>query len=103
MSRIYDKPIIIQKINEVTEEWDDVFKLHACINKTKNDDEYLNGGAIQSKKNLTFEVRYFAGLEPISLNLQHYRLVYQGVAYNLEDYDDYMLRHKTVKLLGVSY
>lgn len=103
MNRPFDRPIIIQKTNEATELWEDVFKVHASINKAKTDNEYLNAGAIQAKKNLTFEVRYFADLEDISLNLQSYRIVYQGVPYNIEDYDDFMLKHKTVKLLGVSY
>ena len=103
MSRPYDKPISIQKINELTEDWEDVFKVHASINKAKSDNEYLNAGAIRGKKNLTFEVRYFSGLEDISLNLQSYRIIYQDVPYDIKDYDDYMLKHKTVKLLGVSY
>lgn len=105
MSRIYDKPIIIEKIDELTEKWQPVFDkpLHAHINKTKSDNEYLNAGAIQAKKNRTFEVRYFKALEAIENNLQRYRVIYEGVPYNIEDYDDYMDEHKTVKLLGVSY
>lgn len=103
MSRPYDRPILIQKINELTEAWEDVFKVHASINKAKSDDEYLNAGAIQGKKNLIFEIRYFADLEDISLNIQSYRVVYQGVPYDIKDYDDYMLKHKTVKILAVSY
>lgn len=105
MSRIYDKPISIQRINETTETWEDVFDkpLHAKINKAKSDNEYLNAGAIRTKKNLTFEVRYFADLEDIDINLQSYRIVYQGIPYNIVDYDDFMLKHETVKFLGVSY
>ena len=103
MSRPYDRPISIQKINEVTETWEDVFKVHASINKAKSDDEYLSAGAGQGKRNLTFEMRYFKDLEVISLNTQLYRIVYQGVPYDIKDYDDYMLKHKTVKILGVSY
>lgn len=103
MSTPFDRPITIQKIDELTEDWADVYKVHARINKAKSDNEYLNAGAIQAKKTLTFEVRYFTKLEDISLNLQDYRIVYQGVPYNIEDYDDFMLKHKTVKLLGVSY
>lgn len=103
MSRPFDKPIVIQKINETTEQWEDVFRVHASINKAKSDDEYLNAGAIQGKKNLTFEIRYFADLEDISLNKQSYRVVYQGVPYDVKDYDDFMLQHKTVKLVAVSY
>ena len=103
MSTPFDRPITIQKLDESTENWIDTYKVHARINKAKTDNEYLNAGAIRSKKNLTFEVRYFAKLEDISLNLQLYRIVYRGVPYNIEDYDDFMLKHKTVKLLGVSY
>ena len=103
MSKPYDKPITIQKIDESTETWADVFHLHATINKSKTGSEYLNAGAIQSKQTLTFEVRYFKELEAIDLNRQLYRIVYRGVQYDIKDYDDFMLEHKTVKLLGVSY
>lgn len=103
MARLFDRPIAIQKINEVTEEWEDVFKVHASINKAKSDDEYLSGGAGQGKRNLTFEVRFFKALEAISYNTQLYRVLYQGVPFNIKDYDDFMLQHKTVKILGVSY
>jgi SPP1 family predicted phage head-tail adaptor len=103
MSQPFDKPITIQKIDELTEEWLDVFNIHSRINKSKTDNEYLNAGAVQNKKNLTFEVRYFKALEDIDLNKQCYRVVYQGLPFNIVDYDDFMLEHKTVKLMGVSY
>lgn len=98
----YDRPITIQRINE-SEDWIDAFHVHAKINKTKSDNEYLNGGAIQGKRTLTFEVRYFKNLEDISFNTQLYRIVYLGEPFDIVDYDDYMLKHKTVKLAGVSY
>lgn len=103
MSRLFDRPISIQRINETTERWEDAYEVHAFINKAKADDQYLSAGSTRSKKNLTFEVRYFSDLEDISFNLQAYRIVYQGVPFSIENYDDYMLAHKTVKLLGVSY
>lgn len=103
MSKTYDRPIIIQKIKgESMEEWEDVFKIHASINKAKANDEYLNGGAIQQRISLVFEVRYFADLEDISFDTQSYRVLYRGVVFNIEDYDDFMMQHKTVKLLGIS-
>lgn len=103
MSKLFDRPITIQKINELTEDWDDVYKVHASINKAKANSEYLNAGAIQGKVNLVFEVRFFKNLEAISCDMQSYRVVYNGTPYNIIDYDDYKLLHKTVKLLGVSY
>lgn len=103
MSNPFDKAITIQKRDEVTERWVTLFSPHARINKGKSDDEYLNAGGIQGKRTLVFEVRYFKALEDISYNTSLYRIVYQGVPYDVRDYDDFMLGHKTVKLLGVSY
>lgn len=103
MRNVYDRPISIQRINETTEEWETLYTVHSSINKAKTDDKYLSGGAIQGKRNLVFEIRYFSALEDISLNLSLYRIIYNNVPYDINDFDDYMLQHRTVKLLGVSY
>lgn len=103
MANTYDRPITIQVQNKKTELWEDLFKVHAKINKASNDNAYLGSGASQSKRSLTFQIRYFSGLEAVDLNRQYYRILYQGEPYNIEDYDDYMLKHKDVKILGVSY
>ena len=99
---VYDKPIIIQKINEDTEEWEDLFTLHAKVNKSGGS-EYLNAGANQSRSTRVFEIRYFRDLEDIDDNRGIYRIIYRDRTYNITDYDDYQEQHKTVKLLGVSY
>lgn len=98
---MYDKPIVIQKIDEVTEEWAPLFNLHAKINKSGGG-EYLKGGSERSTAKLVFEVRYFKALEDIFLNTSFYRIIYRNNIFNIEDYDDFMEQHKTVKLLGVS-
>ena len=103
MGKVFDRPIIIQKRDEKTELWKDEFVLHARINKAKSDNEYLGSGAVRDAENLTFEVRYFKALEDIARNQSMYQIVYQGYPYNIKGYDDFMLEHKTVKLLGVSY
>ena len=103
MAKTFDRPITIQKCDEMTETWVDAFKLHACINKSKSDSEYLSAGAIQGKRSLVFEGRYFKDLVTIANNLQYYRIIYEGIPYDIQDYDDFMMMHKTVKLLGVSY
>lgn len=101
----YDKPIEIQKLNELTEEWEPIERgrVHASINKTKADNKYSNAGAIRGKKSLTFKIRYFKELEDISLNLQCYRILYKGVPYSMEDYDDFKEQHREVSIMGVSY
>ena len=98
---IFDKPIVIQKINEESENWENEYLLHARVNKTGGS-EYLGAGANQSKSTKTFEVRYFPDLELIDEDRGSYRIVYRDRYYNITDYDDYLEQHKTVKLLGVS-
>lgn len=98
----YDKPILIQKIND-EEEWEDLFTLHANINKPQRDNKYQNAGAIQDHRSLRFSVRYFRDLEDISYNPQLYRILYNNIPFSIEDYDDYMLQHKSVTMIGVSY
>ncbi len=99
----FDKPITIQKIDESTEQWSDLYNIHARINKSKPNNEYLSSGAIQGKRSLVFEIRYFKAIEDVSFNLSTYRIVYQGIPYDINDYDDFMESHKIVKLVGVSY
>lgn len=98
----FDKPIILEKMDPKTEKWDVFAKLHARVNKTGSS-EYIGAGATQSQNTLTFEVRYFRSLEEIRLNTQLYRLFYRGHRYNIVDYDDFMEKHQTIKLVGVSY
>lgn len=98
----FDKPIIIQKIDDTTERWTDAYRLHASVNKSGGS-EYLNAGANQSKANLVFEVRYFEHIEDINFNRGRYRIVYRGHNFNITDYDDFLEKHQTVKLLGTSY
>lgn len=98
----YDRPIVIQKIDEDTEVWSDLWFLHARINKTTGS-EFVEAGAIQSQTTKTFELRYFAGLEDVDFNRGLYRIVYRGYNFNIVDYDDYMEKHRTVRLKGISY
>lgn len=98
----YDKPITIQKIDEVTELWSDLWNLHARINKTTGS-EFVEGGATQSQATKTFELRYFEDLADVDYNRGLYRIVYRGHSFNIVDYDDYMEAHQVVKLKAVSY
>lgn len=102
MAKVYNRPLTIQRINETTELWEDLYSVHASVNKASDDNEYLNAGAIQAKRRLVFEIRYFADLEAIAFNTQLYRVVFGGIPYNITSYDDYLLKHITVKLLGES-
>lgn len=98
----YDKPITIQSQDPITEEWADRWKLHARVNKTGGG-QALSAGADQYRATLTFEIRYFKALEEMRYNPQPFRVVYRGHTFKLVDYDDFMEKHETVKLVGEAY
>lgn len=98
----FDKPIVIQKIDQDTETWSDLWPLHARINKTTGT-EFVEAGADRSQSTKTFELRYFTDLEDVDFNRGLYRIMYRDHAYNIVDYDDYMEKHQTVRLKAVSY
>lgn len=94
------KPIIIQKLTE-GETWELVAKVHASINKASGN-AYLGSGSEQSSAGKTFTFRYAPIFSPIQFDKQSYRIIYNGVIYTIEDYDDYMEKHISIRLLGVS-
>lgn len=103
MAKAYDRPITIQRMDENTEKWEDICTRHAYINKARADAEYLAGGAVQGHRTLTFELRYYPGIEHIGANMQNHRIMYAGKPYNITDYDDFGEKHINVKMAGVSY
>jgi SPP1 family predicted phage head-tail adaptor len=76
--------------------------LHAEVNKT-NGGAAFKAGADQYRATLTFTVRYTRSLEDLANGPQPFRILYRGRTYKLVDYDDYMERHRDVKLTGELY
>lgn len=98
MSRTFDKPVLIQRRTE--NGWEDFKSLRADVNKTGGG-EKAESGARRFGQSLTFEVRYISALHEIFLDTQSFRIIYRGAIFHIEDYDDYMEKHITVKLEGV--
>lgn len=99
---IFNKPITIEKQDEMTEKWAPVWNLHAYINKTQGSEQTASGAG-RSKTTKTFEIRYFSAAADIEFSRQIYRIVYRGQKYNIVDYDDYMEQHRTIKLTAEVY
>lgn len=97
---VFDKRIIIQKRDEESGDFWDWRQFHAHVNKIGGG-ERDSSGSRRSTASLTFEVRYTSALYQIFLNLQDFRVIYRNAVFNIEDYDDYMERHQTVKLEAV--
>ena len=98
----YDKPITVQVQDPDTETWADSLHLHAEVNKTGGGTAF-NAGADQYRATLTFKVRYTCALEAIANAPQPFRILYRGRTYKVTDYDDYMERHREVKMVGELY
>ena len=82
--------------------WMPVGRYHSAVNKSGGK-EYLQAGAVQSQLQLVFDLRYCEAIAKVRLNTQIYRVIYNGGTYKIADYDDFCEKHRSVKLLGVSY
>lgn len=98
----YDKPITIQIQDPETEAWSDKLHLHAGVNKDTGGVNF-SAGADGFTARLTFEMRYCKALEDLAYSPQPYRVIYRGHAFKVVDYDDYMEKHHTVRLVGEFY
>lgn len=84
--RVYDKLITLQRQSDIGD-WVNWKILRAFVNKTKG-----------STSSLTFEVRYTQSLKEIFSYMDEFIIVYRGDVYLIEDCDDYMESHQTLKL-----
>ena len=99
---VFDKPIDLQKQDEDTERWETVQHMYAAVNKSGGREGYA-AGADQFHARLLFRLRYFRGLEAIRAEPTLWRILYGGDSYQITDYDDYMERHRVVRLEGTRY
>lgn len=96
-------PLTIQKMDPDTERWEDLLHPHALqVNKTGGGETH-NAAAEQFRPRLTFELRWCKALEDVAYTPQLHRIVYRGRVYDIQDYDDFMEQHRTVRLVGVAY
>lgn len=98
---ILNQKIQIQKLNDNNDSYKDYYTCHAQVNKTGGN-EYLIAGAVSTKNKFTFIVRYCEELKNLQFDTQTYRIVFNGIIFNILDADDFMQRHKTIKIIGES-
>ncbi len=96
-------PVVLQKMNEETEAYEDVKKIHALQVNHRNGAESFDSAAGQYHLGLVFRFAWTRTIEAIRFDPQHYRLMYNGQAFAVTNYDDYMERHLYVNVTGVAY
>lgn len=97
---ILNQKITIQKVND-DDIYQDYYVCHAQVNKTGGN-EYLVAAAVSTKNKFTFIVRHCEELKTLQFDTQTYRIVFNGIIFNIIDADDFMQRHKTIKIIGES-
>lgn len=96
-------PVTVQKMDPNTEEWSELLHLHATQVNRAGGGEAFSTGREQFRLRLAFDFRWSKALEALRWDIAHHRLVYQGHTFNIQDYDDYMEQHLTVRLVGEAY
>lgn len=96
-------PVTIQHMDPETEDWTDLLHLHAVKVNKSGSGESFSAGRERYSPRLSFDFRWFKALEALRYDTQSHRIVYQGHTFNIVDYDDYMERHLTVRLVGEAY
>ena len=99
---IFDKPVVLERQNEETEQWDTVRCFHARVNKSGGRQSYA-ADADQFHAVLDFDFRWCEPLEAVRYDPQIYRLRYRGHTFQVIDFDDYMEQHRTVRMVGKLY
>lgn len=96
-------PVTVQRMDTVTEEWQDLLHLHALQVNRAGGAETYNAGKEQYHPRMVFDLRWCEALEAVRWHTETHRLVYKGHPFNITDYDDYMEQHITVRLTGEAY
>lgn len=96
-------PVTIQHRDPDTEQWTDLLRLHAKQVNRAGGGESFAAGREQFRPALAFDFIWCKAIEAVRWDIAAHRLIYQGHAFNIVDYDDYMEQHITVRLTGEAY
>lgn len=95
----YNRPIVIQKLDEETEKWEDYYSTHANVNKTGGK-EYVNASTNISSSTYNFKVRFCEKFKDVIYNTEIYRILYDGRYYDIENVDRYAESSTEITLIG---
>ncbi len=96
-------PVRLQRLDPETETWSDVRTLHALQVNSVSGRESFNAGSEQYHLQLKFRFAWSSAIEPIRFDPHSWQLVYNGHAFNIVHYDDYMESHIHVDITGEAY
>ena len=96
---VFNKLVLIQKLDQDTEEWNDYFLTHANVNKSSGK-EYFNASTNISSSTFNFSIRYSPYLRDIVFNTEEYRVVYDDKYFDIKNVDNFMLKNHEIVIVG---
>jgi len=96
---VFNKLVLIQKLNLDTEEWEEYFLTHGNVNKSSGK-EYFNARAEISNSTFNFSVRYSPKLKDLVFNTEIYRVVYDDKCFDIKNVDNYMMKNQELIIVG---
>ena len=96
---VYNRPILIQKLDNETEIWSDYYSTHAEINKASGK-EYFNASTNVSASTYNFTTRYCALLEDVQCNTSSCRVVYKNKVFDILNVDNKNLKNHELIIVG---
>lgn len=96
---VFNKLVLIQKLNLDTEVWEDYFLTHANVNKSSGK-EYFNARVEISNSTFNFSIRYSPKLEDVMFNTEVYRVVYDSRIFDIKNADNFMMKNHELIIVG---
>ena len=87
--------VTVDRYKNHVNEWSDYFTCHACASTYQLDHEQ-GGEVIREEQTITFEVRYCSELS--ILDSIHFRVLFHGDVYNIENVDMMNYQRKSIKV-----
>ena len=88
--------VIIDKYKNHVNVWTDYYSCYTYASTYQYDREE-NGVVIREEQTITFEVRYCSELK--NLDSTHFRVMFHGDVYNIQNVDAMNYQRKTIKVL----
>lgn len=95
----YIYPILIQKLNLDTEQYEDYYSTRSNINKVGGK-EYTQASTNISNSTFNFKVRYCEKMEDVIFNTEIYRVVYNNRCYDIKNVDRYAESKTELTIVG---
>ena len=96
---VFNKLVLIQKLNLDTEVWEDYFLTHAYVNKSSGK-EYFNARVEISNSTFNFSIRYSEKLKDVMFNTEVYRVVYGSRIFDIKNADNFMMKNHELTIVG---